>query len=154
MSIKINGEFFDLLEDKKTVKALATVNGEGEPYVIITDFLYPFGDDKIVYLELLETSVASNNLVRAIWFDKKVSVNVKSADERSFQIKGKVERSIVAGKLFQKYYEEVRTKFGDVDLSAVWVIEPEETENVTFSHRKQLQETEHPFFMHLDRIAR
>jgi hypothetical protein len=154
MAVKLEKEILELLESKESVKALATLGSEGEPYVIFSDLIYPYEDGRIIYLELLESSNTNNNLVRSIWFNKGLSLNIKAKDGRSHQIKGKVAKSIVAGKVFKKYYKDVREKLGDVDLSAVWVIEPEGVTNETFKDRKLYEETRHPFFKHLDRIAK
>ncbi|MFP3040483.1 hypothetical protein LQZ19_01565 [Treponema primitia] len=154
MSIKLDNEITQLLESNNTVKALATIGGHGEPYVIISDLIYPYEDGKIIFLELLESSNTNNNLVRSIWFDKEISLGIKAGNGRSHQIRGRIVKSVIAGKVFQKYYKSVREKLGDVDLSAVWVIEPQEISNETFEDRKKYEETYHPFFKHLDRIAK
>lgn len=154
MPVKLGDEVKKLLEDPSAVKALATSDREGEPYVVIKETIYPYGEDKIIYLELLESSRTGNNLVRSIWFDKNVSLNLKGRDGESFQIKGRVVRSIIAGRSFQKYYKDIRGRLGDVDLSAVWVIEPLEVTDETYIRNKKQEEEQRPYFKHLDRIAK
>src|ERR1035438_9555052 len=46
-----------------------------------------------------------------------------------------------------------RRRLGDVDLSAVWVIEPEEVINENILVRRAEEEQAHPLFRHLDRLA-
>lgn len=154
MSIKLEDEIVKLLEDEKTIKALATLDENGDPYTVIKKTIYPYEDNKIIYLELLESSITGNNLLRSIWFNKNVSLSLENENGDSCQIKGKVIKSIIAGRVFQKYYRVIRQKLGDVDLSAVWVIEPMAATNETFSRLKEQEEVQRPYFKHLDRIAK
>jgi hypothetical protein len=48
----------------------------------------------------------------------------------------------------------VRERLGDVDLATVWIIEPEEVTDQSFSARRREEEALHPTFTHLDRLAK
>jgi hypothetical protein len=105
-------------------------------------------------LELLETSRTNRNLVRSIWYDRRVAILLKGQDGRSFQIKGLPVRAHVSGPVFQKHYSEVRARLGDVALAAVWVIRPDEVLDETPDVRRKEEQAAHPSFTHLDRLVR
>ena len=44
------------------------------------------------------------------------------------------------GSSLRKYYEQIRIKDVDADLAAVWVIEPQEVIDQSFSSRRQQEE--------------
>ncbi|MBI1920990.1 MAG: pyridoxamine 5'-phosphate oxidase family protein [Geobacter sp.] len=154
MSAQLTNEIIDLLKDKETTKVLATLDADGFPHAVVKQSLQPGEDGNILYLELLESSRTNKNLVRSIWFDRKVAIALKGKDGRSWQIKGKPVKTHITGPLFQKHYTAVRKRLGDVDLAAVWVIEPEEVIEETFAARRAEEERKHPLFTHLDRLAR
>lgn len=80
-----------------------------------------------------------------------MSVLVRRGEE-SWQIKGRPVRAQVAGPDFQREYVSIRERLGDVDLGAVWAIEPEEVVRQSYAVRKAEEEAAHPHFIHLDRI--
>jgi hypothetical protein len=87
-------------------------------------------------------------------FDKKVAINILTKDGKSFKIVGRPLRSITCGKLFEKTYELLREKRGDVDLSAIWIIQPEEIREETFAVRIKEEEEAYPIIKHLDRFVK
>ena len=70
------------------------------------------------------------------------------------QIKGRPVKTHITGPLYQRHYQRVREKLGDVDLAAVWVIEPDEVIDQSFDVRRRREEALHPDFAHLDRLVR
>lgn len=154
MAIKLNKEVTYLLSRDDSVKVLATVGEQGYPHAAAKPFIRVDGDGNLLYLELVESSKTQKNLVRSIWFDQKVSISVSNGKGHSWQIKGKPVKSLITGPLYQQLYREVRRLLGDVDLSAVWVIEPEEVINENLFVRQAEEESAHPLFRHLDRLAR
>jgi hypothetical protein len=154
MALKLSREIIDLFADAESTKVLATLDEHGFPHVVVKQSLQVGEDGNLLYLELLESSRTNKNLVRSIWFDQKVAVAVKGKGGESYQIKGKPVKTHITGPLFLQHYREIRERLGDVDLAAVWVIEAEEVIDENFAAR-QAQETErHPFFTHLDRLAK
>lgn len=154
MAVKLDQEIAELLEDKETVKVLATSDAKGNPHAVANQSFQLDEDGRVIYLELLESSQTNKDLVRSIWFGRKVALALRGRDGRSYQIKGKPVRAIVSGPVFQKHYVSVREKLGDVDLAAVWIIEPEEVINESYPVRKAHEEATRPYFSHLDRLAR
>ncbi|ADY55842.1 hypothetical protein Sgly_1542 [Syntrophobotulus glycolicus DSM 8271] len=154
MSIQLEDSVAGLLNDKDTLKVLATTDQNGVPHAVVKQSLRLGEDGNIVYLELLESSQTYKNLIGSIWFNRKVAVILKGKDGRSYQIKGSPVKAIVAGKIFEENYSAVRERLGDVDLAAVWIIQPEEVINETFSVRQGYEEANRPFFKHLDRLAK
>jgi len=154
MAAKLTTEIIDLLGDSETTKVLATLDADGFPHAVVKQSLQPGEDGEIIYLELLESSRTNKNLVRSIWFGQKIAIALKGKDGRSWQVKGKPVRTHITGPLFQEHYTAIRQRLGDVDLAAVWVIEPEEVIEETFAVSKGEEERQHPFFSHLDLLAR
>ena len=88
MAAQLTQEQRALINDPETHKVLATLDESGAPHVVFKQSLYVSEEGNIHYLELLESSRTNRNLVRAIWFDRKVSIVVKGGDRQSFQVKG------------------------------------------------------------------
>lgn len=153
MAVALTQEIIELLNDPESTKVLGTIGDDGFPHLAVKQSLR-FEDGNLIYLELLESSRASRNMVRSIWFDRKVSVSIRGKDNRCYQIKGKPVKAHIAGPVFRRHYEAVRDRFRDVDLAAVWVIEPELVMDQSFSVRKQQEAAKFPYFNHLDRLAR
>jgi predicted pyridoxine 5'-phosphate oxidase superfamily flavin-nucleotide-binding protein len=153
MAVQLTQDIIDLIEDKETTKVLATLDADGFPHAVVKQSLQPGEDGTLLYLELLESSLTNRNLVRSIWFNQKVSIALTGKNGQSYQIKGKPVKTHITGPVFQKHYLAVRERFGDVDLAAVWVIEPEEITDESFARRKAEEEAAHPLFRHLDRLA-
>lgn len=154
MAVELDREIVELLEDNETVTVLATSDAKGNPHAVANQSFQLGADGKLIYLELLESSQTNKDLVRSIWFGRKVALALKGRDGRSFQIKGSPVKALVSGPAFQKHYVEVRKKLGDVDLAAVWIIEPEEVLNESYPVRKAHEEATRPYFSHLDRLAK
>ena len=154
MPILINKEVKELLSDKETLKVLATTDASGVPHAVIKQSLFLNENGQLAYLELIESSKTNKNLVASIWFNQKVSIVLKGKDGQSYEIIGTPVRALVTGPVFQKHYVEVRQKLGDVDLAAVWIINPESVRNQSFVVRRDEEDIRHPTFKHLDRIAK
>jgi uncharacterized protein len=154
MAAKLDHKIIELFENDDSTKVLATVNELGYPHAAAVPYIRVDDDGNLLYLELVESSLTQKNLVRSIWFDKKVSLSVSDNNGQSWQIKGKPVKTLITGPLFLKHYREVRQRLGDVDLSAVWVIEPEEVINESILVRHAEEELLHPVYRHLDRLAK
>jgi Pyridoxamine 5'-phosphate oxidase len=154
MATKLNKEIIALFGKDDSTKVLATVNDQGYPHAAAKPFIRVDDDGNLLYLELVESSRTQKNLVRSIWFDQKVSISVSDQNGQSWQIKGKPVKTLITGPVFLHHYRDVRRLLGDVDLSAVWVIEPEEVINENISVRHAEEELAHPLFRHLDRLVK
>jgi uncharacterized protein len=154
MATKLNKEIIALFGSDDSTKVLATVNDQGYPHAAAKPFIRVDDDGNLLYLELVESSRTQKNLVRSIWFDQKVSISVSDQNGQSWQIKGKPVKTLITGPVFLHHYRDVRRLLGDVDLSAVWVIEPEEVINENISARHLEEELAHPLFRHLDRLVK
>jgi hypothetical protein len=151
MAVELNDDIKALLQEKDTIKAIASVDREGNPHVTYKDSLHINKDGNLEFYELIETSQTNKNFVSSIWFNHKVAINILGRDKRSYQIKGTPYKAIIAGREFQRHYDLVQEQFGDIDLSTVWVIEPEEVIEESFEKRRLEEEKAHPLLGHLDR---
>lgn len=153
MAIILNETVRDLFAHPDSTKVLATVDQHGVPHVVVKQSLQVDDAGNLLFLELLESSRTNRNLVRSIWYDRTVAVSVQGPSGASYQIKGKPVKAHITGPLFLKHYLAVREQLGDVDLAAVWVIEPEEVTDESFGARQAEEAEKHPLFRHLDRLA-
>ena len=154
MTTKLNKEIIALFSSDDSTKVLATVNEQGYPHAAAKPYIRVDDDGNLLYLELVESSLTQKNLVRSIWFDQKVSISVSGKNGQSWQIKGKPVKTLITGPVFLHHYQDVRQRLGDVGLSAVWVIEPEEVINEYILVRHAEEELAHPLFRHLDRLVK
>lgn len=153
MGIKLEDKLVEIINSKTTLNALATVDKDGVPHVTYKGSFHIRENGFLEFYEIIETSVTNRNLTTSIWFDKVVAVNFLSENKESFQVKAKVKKAIISGQEFKKVYEALRERFGDVDVSTVWVLEPIEVREETFAKRRVLEEDAHPLLRHLDRLT-
>ncbi|MDR1368421.1 MAG: pyridoxamine 5'-phosphate oxidase family protein [Candidatus Accumulibacter sp.] len=154
MSIPLSAEALELLGDPDTVKVLATVDANGNPHAVVKKSLHIADDGSLHLLEILEASDSGRNLTASLWFDRGVAILLFGKNGRQAQIRGKPVKCHISGRLFLDHYAKIGERLGDVDLSGVWVIEPEEVIDESFETRKARHSAEHPSFIHLDRIAK
>ncbi len=148
----LNKELTEWINDPTSLKSLATVSREGVPHVAYKGSLH-VEDDQIVFYDLIQSSQTNKNLVHAIWFNGTVAVNILTADKRSFLILGKPVKSVTAGRGFEKVYVKLQEERGtDVDLSAIWYIEPLQVREDTYVARRDAEERKYPYIRHLDRV--
>ncbi|THF66592.1 hypothetical protein E6C76_07130 [Pseudothauera nasutitermitis] len=143
-----------LINDRDTTKVLVTTDASGVPHAAVTDFVQCGEDGRILYFEPLESSVANRNLTASIWFDRQVSIALRTPADERFHIGARPLRALVAGPAFQRHYDAFRARFGDLDLATVWVLQPERVDDQDFEQARRRQAEDRPFFQHLDRIAR
>jgi hypothetical protein len=152
MSVKLEKNVMDLLNDGQAVKILTTIDSSGTPHSVVKNSLCPDGGGNIIYLELVESSRTNSNMTGSLWFGRRVSVLLVGKDGASVQIKGRPYKCVVAGPVFEAYYREARESLGDVDLAAVWTIAPDEIIDESFETRRREESDAHPLQKHLDRI--
>jgi hypothetical protein len=143
-----------LLDDELALKVLATADSRGAPHAVVKKSLRSDDDGNVIYLELIETSQTNSTMTSSLWFGRAVSVLLASPDGRSWRIKGRPYRCLVAGPIFERYYREARECFEDAELAAVWVITPEDARDESLGSRAARESSEHPLMLHLDRIAK
>jgi predicted pyridoxine 5'-phosphate oxidase superfamily flavin-nucleotide-binding protein len=153
MTLARDRDFAALFNDPSATRVLATTDEDGTPHVVVKDSLRVDEDGRLVLLEVTEYSQTNRNLVRAIWFGRRVAVNVRTADRRSFHLTGRPVRAIVAGPVFERHYQALRARRGDVDLSTVWIIEPDSLEEKGKPAAEQADRGRIPL-VHLDRLAK
>lgn len=151
MAIKLSEGVRAALEDETTVKILGTADAHGVPHLAVKESLRLRPDGLIDYREYIESSTTNRNMTASIWFGVPVSLCLVSG-KRSFLVKGKVVRAVISGREFRQHYEDVRQLSGDLDLSTVWIIEPDFEQDTTLCVRKEEEEKAHPLLQHVDRL--
>ena len=130
-----------LINDPKSIKTLTTVDKEGNPHTV------PIGsmsvvDDKVAFMELLDTCKTQQNMLNCYWFKKDVSVLVVDdwAKGDVYQIKGSPYKLLRQGPIWEKYLDEVWKIIPDADPSGVWLITPKEVVNQNYFLRRKGEE--------------
>lgn len=154
MAIKLSAEVKQAFADKDTIKAVATIDKNGVPYVVFKGSLHLTEEDLIEEYEVLESSQTNSNFVYSIWFDKTVSINLLTSDKRSYQIKVKPVKCITSGRYYENAYVQLRSSGKDIDLGAIWQFEPLEEKENTFAVRVKEDEEAYPLLKHLDRLVK
>jgi hypothetical protein len=152
IKMRIDKELASVINSPSTIKAVGTVSKNGIPHVVYKGSVRVNEEGNIQLYELLESSRNGQNLVYSIWFDKKVVVSILDEKKNSYEIVGHPARCITCGKEFEEVYKKLREERGDIDLAAIWLIEPEEVQKESFSVRKQEEEEKYPIICHLDRL--
>lgn len=153
MSIQLEQRVIEIIRDKNTIVSLATVDKEGIPHVTYKGSIQIGDTGDLTFYEIIETSITNKNLTYSIWFDKVIALNFLSDKRESYQIKAKVKKALIAGAEFKSAYKMIRDRFGDIDLSTIWMLEPIEVREETFQTRRVLEEEKHPLLRHLDRLT-
>ncbi|MDR1148615.1 MAG: pyridoxamine 5'-phosphate oxidase family protein [Spirochaetaceae bacterium] len=151
MPAELNEAIKSLLRDIGTVKVLASVNSDGRPHVSFKDSIRLNDTGNLEYDEFIESSQTNKNLVFSIWFHKQVAITILAPDKTCYQIKGTPVKAIIYGKKFEERYKQLKKERG-IDLSTIWIIEPEEVIEETLAVRKTLEEAGHPLLRHLDTL--
>ena len=149
----MENEVINLLEQKDTVKVIATVSKEGIPHVVTRRCLHAEGD-LLVFYEQLQSSQTNRDLVYSIWFHKQVSVLLLGADGSRFTVEAVPEKSITAGREFEEVYNRLRSHSDRADLNAIWYLKPHKIDKSDYLTLKQREEVEFPMLAHLDQLVR
>lgn len=143
-----------LLQDPESVKIIGTLNQDGSAHVVVSNSLAVVDRRLIAFGEELEKSQSNKNMVRSIWFDKPVTINVTKQDQ-AYLIRAKTYKCLIVGNLFQEFLLRARAVAGsDADISTVWMVIPEDVRNLSAALLRHEQERLHPYFdRHLDRAS-
>jgi predicted pyridoxine 5'-phosphate oxidase superfamily flavin-nucleotide-binding protein len=146
-------ELKELLQNADSLKVLGTVDNDGSPHVVLRDSIRLLDDGNIAFAEELDSSIASKNMVRAIWFEKIVTITVVKG-EKHYQIKGRPFKCLITGPLFKEFLISEREKTeGDADIQSVWLIKPIAVRNESRKVRKEEEMKKDPFYnVHLDKL--
>jgi hypothetical protein len=149
---KLPDELVSLLKDSESVKVVTTIDDKGVPHVVVKGSLTTLDGENIAFHEGLDSSISNKNLVRSIWFNKIVAINVTKGPI-SYQIKGKPYKCLITGPVFKQFLLKARERKGsDADIAAVWIITPEEVKNESSAIRRKEEEEKRPYLnRHLDR---
>jgi uncharacterized pyridoxamine 5'-phosphate oxidase family protein len=152
VAVILSNEIAAALKDRESTKAIATVDNQGVPHVVFKENIF-VESDKLFLLELIDTSRTNSNLVNSIWFNKVVAITVKNKNNQSWQIKGIPRKAHICGQLYVKYYESLSEKNPEIDLGAVWEIEPVEVSIQGLNTRLAEEKDKHPYLYHLDKTV-
>lgn len=150
----ITEEIREALKAEGTLKSIAAVDRFGVPHVVYKGSLHLDSDDNFVFYDILESSKINENLVYAIWFGRKVAIQILTADRKSYEIIGRPEKSVTSGREFEAVYNTLLERNPEGDLNAIWTIVPESVREETFAVRVKESRENYPILGHLDRFAK
>jgi len=154
MDLRLIQQTRTLLADSETVAVIATAGADGTPQLSVSRHLELLDDGRLLHLELLESSETSRNLLRALWFDKQVTIILHGTSGQSLVLHGKPVKAHISGPVFRQYYEMIRHRLGDAGLAAVWLIEPKDISDDSYQTRRRIEKEHFPFHLHLDQLAK
>jgi hypothetical protein len=149
---QLTPELLEVLAHPATHKVIATIDEDGSPHAVPSPFLHARPDGQLVHFELLETSATNRNLLRGLWFDRKLAVTVVGTLGQTFVIKALPAKAEISGPAFSRAFETVRSVLADADLAAVWLLRPHAIVDETYATRRRNEEERFPFSIHLDRL--
>ncbi|HWQ77674.1 MAG TPA: hypothetical protein VN381_02600 [Anaerovoracaceae bacterium] len=147
-------ELIELLDKPDSVKVLGTLNADGSPRLAINKSLTTLDGKTLILSEELEKTLSNKNLVRSIWFDKRVSVYISNGPV-AYEVRASVNRCFIIGGQFVEMLTRARKEYGpDADITDAWELIPREVVNVSPEVVRREQQLLHPFLdIHLDRAS-
>lgn len=129
------------------VRYLLTSDADGLPHLEANDSLHLDANGRLVALIRDEYSATQRNLVRSLWFKRRLAIHLQGRDGRALRLVGAPYKALVSGPRFETHYRELSQQADFTGLSTVWLIDIESAEEVGASDAGRLPLT------HLDRIA-
>jgi len=153
-NLKLSKEIINLINDPTTIKIVASTDEAGKPSASRRDTLTVLDDGTLAYAEEFEGSQTNSNVLRAIWYKRKVGISLFNAEGKAYQLFARPVRFDFIGPLHKKFYHELREKKGDdSESTGVWILEVDEVINDSPAFRKTEEDRIHPYFRHLDRSS-
>jgi len=154
MTTQLDPLFVAALAQPDSIKIIATADADGTPRLVEHDSLHLDDDGRLVLLETDEHAPGNRNLVRSIWFDRKIAIHVRDAAGRHFRVLGKPYKALIAGPRFELHYRRLQAENPPLALSTVWLIDPQVPAESEPAHHAPDGAAGRLPLIHLDRIAR
>ena len=143
--VELPKELVASLKDPETVKVLTTVDAAGNPHSVFKASLTALDSGYLAYMEMLEFSDSTKNLLRDMYTNRQISIAVwDKANQISYQIKGAPYRFVYEGPIWDAFLEETWKMFPDSNPPGVWLIEPREVINEDYASRRKDLEAAYP----------
>jgi len=153
MTIALDADIRQVLEDPATRAFIATVDENGTPHLEEKHAVHLDEEGRILIPEEGEYSRTNLNLVRSLWFDRKAVLHLL-ARNRSYEVVLQPYKVHIAGPLYESYYRQYLEKSKEISLSGVWVLHPETVTEETANIRTERENADRLPLTHLDRIAK
>ncbi len=154
MSISLQKSILQTLLDPQSVKFLLTCNRQALPHATFLKKIEVTEEGSLIVLAQDEFSPLNQELLYSLWFDQWVTLNLQAPDGRVQELALRPQKCLITGPVFSHYYQLVRQEDPRADLASVWLLTPEQVHDYTEATWRKRAEEEHPFFLHLDRIAK
>jgi len=149
----LNTTLTELIRQPDTLKILATSDEAGTPHIEIKEWADIDGEDHLVLREHGEYSRSNRNLVSSLWFKRSALLHLHAADGRSFALRTRPYKAVIAGPLFEAHYRELRAQSASEGLATVWLFDIEEITDEAPAARRAREEAGRLPLQHLDAIA-
>ncbi len=134
-------EIMEILKDPDTIKVIATIGEEGNPHIVMKDSLEAIDEQTIAYLELIERSNTSKNMLRNFWDKKQVSIFIYNKKAKvSCQIKTEPYKYEWAGPLWDQFLTKLWQTMPDANPETVWVLKVKQVINEDYFVRREEQD--------------
>lgn len=154
MAIELSKEVKELLDDRNTIKIVASVGKSGVVNSAVKQSVRLNENGQIEFLEFLETSDTNRNVIHSLWFEHNISILLLGNNNESYELRGIPTEAIIEGRYFEKKYVEVQERFeGKLDLATVWIVDITEVRNKDIFARQLQEREDYPIVSHLDRLA-
>lgn len=155
MAIELSKEVKELLDDRNTIKIVASVGKSGVVNSAVKQSVRLNENGQIEFLEFLETSDTNRNVIHSLWFEHNISILLLGNNNESYELRGIPTEAIIEGRYFEKKYVEVHERFeGKLDLATVWIVDITEVRNKDIFARQLQEREDYPIVSHLDRLAK
>lgn len=155
MSVKLDEKIIALINDKDTIKVVASVGKQGIVNAAVKQSVRINKDERIEFFEFLESSDTNRNSIHSLWFEHNISILLLGKNRESYEIRGIPSEAIIEGPYFQKIYVDVqKTHNGKLDLATVWVVDITEVRDKNLYSRAKKEQEDYPIIGHLDKFAK
>ena len=144
------------LQDPTTIKTLTTTDENGVPHTVHKHSMMLTEDGCLAYIEFLEGSQTSKNMLKNHWSKNFVGVtSYNPGNGNSFQIKGIAYKYLVEGPIWEKMLKMTWEMFPTIEPCGVWLIIPKDVRDETYEGRfseedERLRPSHHQWFAYKD----
>ena len=114
------------MSNTDVIKTVTTYNEEGLPYTETNKTVHINREGRIACYEYSQFVEWNRQMLYSMAYQKRVEVQVITNDGMSHKVKGFVSKALLKGEEFSKASKELQSYYPDTQLTAVWVINPQE----------------------------
>ena len=134
--VEMPEELVDILKEKETLTTLTTVDEKGVPHTVYKGSISLAEDGCLAYIEMLEGSQTSKNMLTCYRNQNTVSVTAfNPGNWKSYQVKGLPYKYVVEGPIWEDMRKGLWEKVPVAEPAGVWLIIPKEVRDESYAGR-------------------